>query len=161
MKILINTNVIRSYFFTCVVGLLLSSNAFASQLDQIKWNAQFVTQYFGQASGIKNFGCNNDSIDYLDKFISRQSEIIKKDPQTTDKFISLFGSFLGECIVSTYNGKWIVKEYSAQIEVITNGKINIIQPFQKVAYRIQSGESESLENYFKDVLPVALGKPAN
>lgn len=76
-------------------GLIVSLSTYASQLDQIKQNAQFVTVRFGPTSGVVPFGCNVETIVYLDSFISRQINTIKKDAQSTERFISLFGSFFG------------------------------------------------------------------
>jgi hypothetical protein len=64
---------------------------------------------------------------------------------------------LGECIVSTFKGTWVVTDKGIHIEVNANGKLNFVQPFQKVAKRIRDGEEESLVAYFRDLLPVALG----
>ncbi|MCH7342542.1 hypothetical protein LZ017_04005 [Pelomonas sp. CA6] len=140
---------------------VLSPVMASPQLDQIKQNAKFVADRFGPASGVASFGCNGDSVAYLDAFISRQAGTITKDAQSQDRFISLFGAFLGECIVSTYGGAWVEAKNSIHLEVPANGKVNIVQPFHKVAKRVQFGESESLLVYFRDLLPAALGKPAS
>ena len=51
----------------------------------------------------------------------------------------------------------MVTDKGIHIEVNANGKLNFVQPFQKVAKRIRDGEEESLVAYFRDLLPVALG----
>jgi hypothetical protein len=144
---------------TLVIFLaLMSSYAYATGTDQIKLNAQFVIDRFGPQSGVKNFGCNDESIAYLDGFISRQIGVVNKDSQTFDRFVSLFGSFLGECIVTTYGGTWVVKDSGIHIEISNQEFLYITQPFQKVAQRIKVGDEESLLVYYSDVLPVVLGK---
>jgi hypothetical protein len=100
--------------------------------------------------------CNIESIAYRDGFITRQIDTIKKNPQSTERFISLFGASLGECIVSTYKGTWVITDKRIFIEVNANGKLNIVPPFQKVAKRILNGEDDGLVVYFPDLLPLAL-----
>jgi hypothetical protein len=135
----------------------MTSTTMASpQVDQIKQNAKFVSERFGPSSGVANFGCNNESVAYLDQFISRQAGTINKDSQSQDRFISLFGSFLGECIISKYGGSWVETKDGLHIEISANEKMNIVLPFHKVAKRIQFGETESLAAYFRDLLPTAL-----
>jgi hypothetical protein len=137
--------------------LLMSSNVYASQLDQIKQNAAFVRERFGATSGSTKFGCNSESMTYLEEFISRQGAMVNKDAQSTDRFVSLLGSFPGECILSLYGGAWVVKDSGIHIEISANGHLNIVQPFHKVAKRIELGESESLVSYYGDLLPAPLG----
>lgn len=142
---------------TLLFGGVVASSTFANpQLDQIKQNSKFVVAQFGPTSGIANFGCNNESIAYLDGFISRQVATIKKDAQAEDRFISLFGAFLGECILSSYGSTWVQSKNGIHIEIASKGKVNIAQPFHKVAKRVQFGASESLVSYFRDTLPAAL-----
>lgn len=128
------------------------------QLNQIKKNSTFVAERFGPVSEMKSFGCNADTFAYLDDFISRQSQTITKDASTKNRFISLFGSFLGECIISSYGGAWVEHIDGIQINIPSNEKIIIILPFEKVVKRIQFGDPESLAVYFRDALPAALSK---
>jgi hypothetical protein len=144
-------------FSALALEFLMITNVYGSQLDQIKQNAAFVRERFGPTSGIANFGCNSESMTYLDEFISRQGAIVKQDAQSTDRFVSLFGSFLGECILTTYGGVWVVKDSGIHIEVNANGSVNFLRPFHKVAKRIELGESESLLSYYRDLIPAALG----
>jgi hypothetical protein len=137
---------------------LMSSYAFGAGTDQIKLNAQFVKDRFGPQSGIKNFGCNDESIAYLDGFISRQIAVVNKDSQTFDRFVSLFGSFIGECIVTSYGATWVVKDNDIHIESKIEDFLFITKPFQKVAQRIKVGEEENLLFYYSEVIPVLLGK---
>ena len=142
-----------------VSALLTSPSHSASQLDQIKANAKFVAERFGPQSEVSSFGCNTESVAYLDKFISRQIRTVRKDQQSQERFTGLFGSFLGECVVALYGGTWVESKDGIHIEVPGNGLVHFVQPFQKVSRRIQIGESESLENYFGNLLPAALGPP--
>jgi len=131
--------------------------AATSQIDQIKRDSQFVVERFGPASRLASFGCNTESVDYLDQFLTRQAAIVSKDEGSKNRFISLFGSFLGECVVTGYGGKWVESANGLHIEVQSGGQVHIVRPFHKVARRVESGASESLVQYFRDVLPAALG----
>jgi len=132
----------------------------ASPEEQIKLGVRFVVDNFGPQSGLANFGCNSESMAYLDSFINRQNAVIKKDAQTTERFVSLFGSFLGECIVFSYRGAWVVGDSGIHVEVRSGDSVNILQPFQKVARRIEFGEQDSLLVYYRDMLPGTLGQNA-
>lgn len=147
--------------FSFIIGAIIMTNSSIAnaQTDQIRRNARSVVEQFGPESGVADFGCNLPSMAYLDGFLSRQAGLIKQDQQTQDKFVSLFGSFVGECIISLYGGKWTMGQDGIQLEVTQGEKLHIIQPFHKVAKRVEFGESESLTSYFRDMLPAALGQP--
>ena len=130
-----------------------------SQISKIKANAQEVTVRFGRASRLADFGCNRESVAYLDGFLSRQIVAVRASQQTEDRYVSLIGSFIGECILKTYPGKWVETTEGIHMEVQNDGATHLVRPFQKVLKRIEQGESESLVVYYGDLLPAALGKP--
>ena len=129
----------------------------ASEVDQIRRNAEFVKVNFGSTSGLADFGCNDRSYAYIDGFISRQIEAIRKDSRSIDQFVSIVGSFVGECIVSTYRGAWKLDDGGYAVEVTAQQQQHLLQPFERVSRRVQDGEQDSLQGYFRELLPKALG----
>ena len=145
--------------FTCVLPSVASA---ASEVEQIRRNAEFVKANFGSTSGMADFGCNDRSYAYLDGFITRQREAIQKDSRSMDQFVAIVGSFVGECIVSTYRGAWKLDDGDYAVAVTARQQQHLLQPFERVSRRIQDADQEagpdSLQGYFRD-LPKALGGP--
>src|SRR5678815_2412065 len=74
--------------------------------EHIRANAEMVVQELRPLSGI-DFGYTRESVEWLEGYIERlrvSGEFEKVE--TKEKLISVFGSFLGECIVRCYDGTW-------------------------------------------------------
>jgi hypothetical protein len=145
------------------IGILLLGSALMSsathplQVPQIKRNSQRVVEWFSTASGNPDFGCNEPSMAYIDGFLSRQSKTLSESPETKDKVVNLIGSFLGQCVVHVYNGRWVASGTGVQVEVKTRKWVHTVQPFEKVEKRLRGGDSESLLTYYRDLLPTVFG----
>jgi hypothetical protein len=126
---------------------------------QIKKNAQWVIDNFGPQSGLPHFGYDAPSIAYLDTFIDRQGESFRASEQSTDRIVSLLGSFLGEAIIATYGGDWQQSDTGLCIVVQSGGQVHLTQPFHKVHKRLINGQEDSLHFYFATFLPQVLSRP--
>jgi hypothetical protein len=136
---------------------LMVSAAHPIQMPQLERNSQRVVDWFASASGLETFGCNDASFAYIDGFLSRQGETLNQSQQTSDRVVSLIGSFLGQCVVQVYGGRWVSSGTGLVVEVKTPRHVHTVQPFDKVAKRLRDGESESLVLYYRNLLPAVFG----
>jgi hypothetical protein len=127
-----------------------------SQLQQIKANAAFVAEKFGKQSGIEPFTNTPESVAYLDAFLDRQAAIVKASEDSVNRFVSLLGAYLGECILATYGGRWQESDQGLSIVIQAGGKVHLLQPFHKVYKRIANGSEDSLAFYFSEFIPHVL-----
>jgi hypothetical protein len=127
-----------------------------SQLQQIKANAALVAEKFGKQSGIEPFFNTPESVAYLDDFLERQAKIVKASEESVNRFVSLLGAYLGECILATYGGEWHESPQGLSIVIHSKGQFNLIQPFHKVYKRIANGKEDSLACYFSEFIPHVL-----
>jgi hypothetical protein len=76
----------------------------------IKANAELVLDQLRSLSGI-DFGYTRESVEWLEGYIERLRNSGEFDSlELKDKLTSVFGSFLGECIVRCYGAVWIQHE---------------------------------------------------
>ena len=136
---------------------LMASTAQPMQMPQLERNSQRVVEWFASASGLQTFGCNDASFAYIDGFLSRQADTLNASQQTSDRVVSLIGSFLGQCVVQVYGGRWVSSGTGLAVEVKTPRHVHRVQPFDKVAKRLRDGDSESLVTYYRDLLPTVFG----
>jgi hypothetical protein len=127
-----------------------------SQLEQVRANAAWVTEKFGKQSGIQPFAYTPESVDYLDGFLERQEATVKASETSVNKFVSLLGAYLGECIIANYGGEWHESENGLCIVIRTTKKVHWLQPFHKVHKRITNGGEDSLSFYFGRFIPQVL-----
>jgi hypothetical protein len=128
------------------------------QVPQIKRNSQKVVDWFVSASGNPDFGCNDASFAYIDRFLTRQASTLAAQPETADKVVNLLGSFLGQCVVQVYGGHWVASGTGVQVEVRTHKWVHHVQPFEQVARRLHGGQQDSLLGFYRDLLPTVFGK---
>jgi hypothetical protein len=113
--------------------------------DDIKANAEMVVQQLRPLSGI-DFGYTRESVEWLEGYIERlrvSGEF--DDEKTKDKLISVFGSFLGECIVRCYGGTWQQHEGVWCVAFRNDG---MAFPFAKVAKQMDNGLFDSIRSFF-------------
>lgn len=117
-------------------------------LARIKANTDLVVAQLGPPSGIA-FGLNAASLAYVEDFIDRQ-RARSLSIGATDRLISVFGSFLGECILAHYGGQWVEQEDSWAIR-FDDGSLAF--PFAKVRKLFASGleGGESIVGFFEAI----------
>ena len=69
-----------------------------------------------------------------------------EDAEAKTKLISVFGSFLGECIVRCYGGAW--KQHESGVWCVAFNEDNIAFPFAKVAKQIDYGLEDGIASFF-------------
>jgi hypothetical protein len=121
--------------------------------EDIKANAELVVEQLRPLSGI-DFGYTQESVEWLEGYIERlrNSGEFESD-RTKNKLTSVFGSFLGECIVRCYGGTW--RQHEAGIWCVAFNDDNIAFPFAKVAKQIDNGLEDSIASFFT-VLPIMI-----
>lgn len=106
-----------------------------------------VVQQLRPLSGI-DFGYTQESVEWLDGYIERlRSSGEFESVETKDKLTSVFGSFLGECIVCCYGGTWKQHEEGEWWCVAFDDK-NRVFPFAKVAKQMDYGREDSIASFF-------------
>jgi len=129
-----------------------------SAFQQIRANAAWVAENFGKQSGIEPFAHTDESIAYLDDFLDRQAAVVKASEASINKFVSLLGAYLGECIIARYGGEWQESPQSLFISIRSGNQSYILQPFHKVYKRIANGAEDSLGCYFTDFIPRVMAR---
>jgi len=117
--------------------------------EKIKQNAELVIKQINQVSGI-DFGYNAESVAWLDDFIERQRARPDATPEMVQGLINVFGSYLGECVISCYGGYWENKEGQWRVSFKNN---NAVYPFSKVQKQFENGARDSIKIFF-ELLPV-------
>jgi hypothetical protein len=128
----------------------------SAALQQIRSNAAWVTENFGKQSGIVPFANTRESIGYLDEFLERQAALVTDSEASINKFVSLIGAYLGECIIAKYGGEWQESGQGVSIVIKTDSQHHFLQPFHKVYKRISNGMEDSLGVYFTEFIPHVL-----
>jgi hypothetical protein len=119
-------------------------------MESIKHNARLVVEQMVQVSGF-TFGYNAASVSWLDGYINRIR--VEIDQATTDRLISVFGSYLGECVINCYGGYW--EEEEGQWRVSFDER-NGVYPFAKVRKQFENGAEDSIKSFFK-IIPIVFG----
>jgi hypothetical protein len=127
-----------------------------SALPQVRANAALVVEKFGRQSGLDPFAYTPESIDYLDGFLERQRALVTASEASVNKFVSLLGAYLGECIIATYGGQWQESPEGLSISIRTATHYHVLRPFHKVYKRIANGSEDSLTFYFREFIPHVL-----
>jgi hypothetical protein len=127
-----------------------------SQLQQIRANAAWVAENFGKHSAIEPFAYTAASVRYLDEFLGRQEAVVKASEDSVNKFVSLLGAYLGECIIAAHGGEWQESPEGLAVLIRTKTKMHLLKPFHKVYKRIVNGDEDNLEFYFAEFIPQVL-----
>lgn len=119
--------------------------------EYIRANAEMVVQELRPLSGI-DFGYTQESVEWLQGYIERLRNSGEFDnEETRTKLINVFGSFLGECVVRCYGGKWKRHDEAATWCVAFDDD-NVAFPFAKVTKQIDNGLEDGIASFFK-VIP--------
>jgi hypothetical protein len=120
--------------------------------ERIRANAEMVVQTLRPLSGI-DFGYTKESVKWLEGYIERLRNSGEfENVETRTKLISVFGSFLGECIVRCHGGAWKLDE-EAGVWCVAFAKDQTAFPFAKVAKQIDNGLEDGIASFF-DVIPI-------
>ena len=65
------------------------------------------------------------------------------------KLTSVFGSFLGECIIRCYGGAW--KEHEVEVWCVAFNDEDMAFPFNKVAKQLDNGLVDGIASFFRAV----------
>jgi hypothetical protein len=116
-------------------------------LDRIRRNAELVVSVANKQLG-EVVSYDEAGVRWLDGYIQRQHK--NGDPANRDALVSTLGSFLGECIIHTFGGRWAENDecWFVQFE---GG--NAAYPFVKVSKHLEHGEEDSVLSFF-NMIPV-------
>lgn len=109
----------------------------------------------GQLSGFE-FGYDAESVAWLDGYIERQRARDDITQELIESLVSVFGSYLGECVINCYGGYW--ENEDGQWRVSFNSH-NAVYPFGKVRKQFQNGHEDSIKSFF-EVIPVVFATAA-
>jgi len=118
--------------------------------EKIKANAELVIRQFSPLVDFQ-FGFNARSVAWLDAFIENQLQRPDLEERTRESLIDVLGSFLGECIISCFGGRW---ERVEDEWCICFSKQDVIYPFKKIGRRFTNGPRDSLKDFF-EMIPAA------
>ena len=109
-----------------------------------------MLQELRQLSGI-DFGYTKESVEWLEGYIDRLRNSGQfDDVETRNRLTSVFGSFLGECVIRCYGGEW--KQHEERWCVAFSSG-DMAFPFAKVAKQFDSGLSDGISSFFR-VIPI-------
>jgi hypothetical protein len=117
--------------------------------EKIRYNAELVINQMRQLSGI-DFGYNAESVAWLDGYIERQRVRPETTPDIVDGLVSVFGSYLGECIIRCYGGYW---ENEDGVWRVSFDRNNAAYPFTKVRKQFENGAIDSIQSFF-EIIPL-------
>lgn len=117
-----------------------------SPQEMIRANAEMVLAAARDDLG-QDIGYDADGVRWLDGFIQRRHDGggVGDDPSG---LTNTLGSFLGECIVRSYNGRWQETEHGWA--VVVDGDLAVF-PFNKVHKHLVDGAADSVLSLFNGV----------
>ena len=114
-----------------------------------------VIQQLRPLSGI-DFGYTRESVEWLEGYIERQRNSGELDNVgVKNKLVSVFGSFLGECVVHCYGGTW--RQDEEGVWCVAFNDDNMVFPFAKVAKQMDNGLEDGIVSFFT-VIPIIFKK---
>lgn len=120
--------------------------------EQIKLLAQRLISTLSEKLGV-DLKYDRASVEWLDGYIERVR--VHLDGASVDGFTSSVGSFLGECIIANYGGRWLESEGTWGVFFSEESDKNGAFPFNKVRKQLLNGAEDSILSFY-DVLPVLL-----
>jgi hypothetical protein len=121
--------------------------------ERLRANAELVIRQLGPVSGMK-FGYDAASVAWLDGFIERQRDRTELTVQTIHGMINTLGSYLGECIIRCFGGRW---ERDGNDWCVSFDARNKAYPFAKVEKHFAHGAAESIASFF-NAIPVLFAR---
>ena len=118
--------------------------------EQIRANAEMVLQELRKLSGV-DLGYTGEGVDWLEGYVERlRTSTEFEGAEIRDKLTTMFGCFLGECIVRQYGGVWTQHE---GVWGVAFSDDNMAFPFAKVAKQFENGLEDGISSFFR-VIPV-------
>jgi hypothetical protein len=125
--------------------------------EQIRANAELVLQELRKLSGA-DFDYTQEAVEWLEGYIDRLRNSTEfENAEIRDELTSMFGCFLGECIVRQYGGVWAQHE---ETWCVVFGGGNKAFPFVKVAKQFEYGLGDGILSFFH-VIPVIADSSAH
>jgi hypothetical protein len=117
-------------------------------IERIQANAEITIRLMRPLSGI-DFGYTRESVEWLQGYIERMRQSGQFDaPTARDRCVSVFGSFLGECLVRCHGGVW--KQHEGTW-CVAFGDDNFAFPFQKVWKQMENGLGDGIGGFFQTI----------
>ncbi len=116
--------------------------ALTQESEHLRSNAELVIAFARDQFG-QGLAYDEQAIRWLDGYIQRQHEA--GDPNDRDSLVSTLGSFLGECIIRSFGGKWAMVDGSWCVQF---DEKNAAFPFAKVAKQLENGSGDSVLSFF-------------
>jgi hypothetical protein len=116
--------------------------------EHLKANAEMTIQQLRPLSGM-DFGYNGESVEWLEEYIERlrqSGELASEDMK--DRLTSVFGSFLGECIIRCHGGAWAQRDSAWCVAFDAK---NAAFPFAKVRKQMDHGVEDGIESFFHTI----------
>ena len=128
----------------------------SAEIEQsIRANAELVLQELRQLSGI-HFGYTKEAVEWLEGYIERLRNSGQfDDVKTRGKLTSMFGSFLGECVIRCYGGEW--KQHEGRWGVAFKDG-DMAFPFAKVAKQFENGGLDGISSFFRVIPTIFEGR---
>ncbi|HEU4324458.1 MAG TPA: hypothetical protein VFS21_15055 [Roseiflexaceae bacterium] len=122
----------------------------------IKENAALTIRTLGHCCPI-DFGLNAESVAWVEGFIERQRARPDFDGPLADRLTDVLGSYLGECMIEIYGGRWELLDGRWGVR-LPNG--NAAFPFTKVHKQFDEGldGGESVASFFQVFGMIARGE---
>ncbi len=90
-----------------------------------------------------------ESVKFIEGFIERNKRGF--DKEEIKGLINSLGSFLGQCIIINYGGRWQVDEDNGSVAVVFDDN-NKAYPFAKVSKQFDNGLEDSVYSFYS-VIP--------
>ncbi len=121
-----------------------------TEIEKIQANAELVINMGKDLGADLKF--DKESVKWIDDFIERHRKAI--DQGLTKKFISVFGSFVGECIRHEFGGEW--KEVNGGWGVSV-GSSSVVFPGYKISNQFAQGHEGGETIYgLVDLIPTLI-----
>ena len=107
-----------------------------------------VLEQLRSLSGV-DFGYTQEAVEWLEGYIERLRNSGEFDTvEMKNKLTSVFGSFLGECVVRSYGGVWT--QYDGEWCVAFSAG-DMAFPFAKVAKQLDNGVTDGISSFFRSI----------
>lgn len=117
--------------------------------EYFRANAEMVVQELRPLSGL-DFGYTEESVEWLEGYIERMRNSGEfDDSETKYRLMSVFGSYLGECLVRHYDGMWKQHESGDWCVAFEDGTLAF--PFSKVRKQMDNGPFDGISSFYRAV----------
>jgi len=123
--------------------------------ERIRANAEMVLEQMRSLRG-SDSEYTQESVEWLEGYIERLRKSGEFDSvESRSRLTSVFGSFLGECIVRCYGGAWTQHEGEWCV-AFSDGDMAF--PFAKVAKQFDNGLEDGISSFFRAIPIVFEGR---